>query len=147
MPFADVNGAALRYELSGTGPETIVLVHEMGGTLESWDDVAPALAAKRRTLRFDMRGSGHSEKTSGTLSIDTLADDLAAMLDRLGVNQPIAVAGCAVGGAVAIHFAARHAERVAGLVAMAPATFLPPERKGPALDISAPCHERIRRPL
>src|ERR1700748_282811 len=41
MDFAEINGVGLRYELSGHGARTLVLVHEMGGSLESWDDVAP----------------------------------------------------------------------------------------------------------
>ena len=43
MNWIEVNGTALRYELSGEGPSTLVLVHEMGGCLDSWDQVLPAL--------------------------------------------------------------------------------------------------------
>ena len=41
MNFVEVNGTALRYEMFGGGASTLVLIHEMGGTLESWDFVAP----------------------------------------------------------------------------------------------------------
>ena len=41
MNFIEVNGTALRYEMSGSGASTLILIHEMGGTLESWDPVAP----------------------------------------------------------------------------------------------------------
>ena len=51
MDFIEANGAGLRCELSGGGDRTLVLVHEMGGSLESWDDVAPRLAKSRRVLR------------------------------------------------------------------------------------------------
>ena len=61
MNWIDVNGAALRYDLSGAGDPTIVLVHEMGGTLDSWDHVLPALSRGRRVLRYDTRGAGQSE--------------------------------------------------------------------------------------
>ena len=44
MDFIELNGVGLRYELSGRGDRTLVLVHEMGGSLESWDDVAPRFA-------------------------------------------------------------------------------------------------------
>ena len=70
MDFLEVNGVALRYELSGGGPSTIVLIHEMGGTLESWGAVAPRLATTRRVLRYDFRGAGLSEKARGVLTID-----------------------------------------------------------------------------
>jgi len=50
--FTEVNGTALRYDLDGNGLSTLVLIHEMGGTLESWDLVAPLLSGKRRILRY-----------------------------------------------------------------------------------------------
>jgi hypothetical protein len=46
--FTEVNGTALRYDLDGNGLSTLVLIHEMGGTLESRDLVAPLLSGKRR---------------------------------------------------------------------------------------------------
>jgi 3-oxoadipate enol-lactonase len=84
VPFIEVNDVALRYELSGRGECTLVLIHEMGGSLESWDEVAPVLAANRRVLRYDTRGAGLSAKVRGALSIDTMVDDLAALLDEAG---------------------------------------------------------------
>lgn len=128
MAFIEVNGAALRYDLTGTGDKTLVLVHEMGGTLESWDDVLPALSQGRRVLRYDTRGAGLSEKIRGTANVDVMADDIAALLDHCGIKGRVAIAGIAVGGAIAIHFAARHASRTAALIPMGPATGIPPER-------------------
>jgi pimeloyl-ACP methyl ester carboxylesterase len=58
----------------------VVLIHEMGGTLESWDGVAPLLARHRRVLRYDTRGAGLSQKARGALSID-MTEDLAALMD------------------------------------------------------------------
>lgn len=129
MAFIEVNGAALRYELTGAGDKTLVLVHEMGGTLESWDDVLPALSKGRRVLRYDTRGAGLSEKIRGAGDIDQFADDVVGLLDALGIRGKVAIAGIAVGGAVAIHFAARHAARCAALIPMGPATGIPPERQ------------------
>ena len=107
MDFIELDGIALRYELCGTGDRTLVLVHEMGGTLESWDDVAPRLSESRRVLRYDTRGAGLSQKVRGVLGIDTMADDIAGLLDALGIEGKVALAGIAVGGAIALHFAAR----------------------------------------
>ena len=129
MAFIEVNGAALRYNLTGSSDKTLVLVHEMGGTLESWDDVLPALAKGRRVLRYDTRGAGLSEKIRGTADIDVMADDIAALLDALAIAGRVAIAGIAVGGAIAIHFAARHANRTAALIPMGPAVGIPPDRK------------------
>ena len=129
MPFIEVNGAALRYDVTGGGPATLVLVHEMGGTLDSWDLVLPALSHGRRVLRYDTRGAGLSEKIRGVADIDVLADDIAALLDALDIRAKVAIAGVAVGGAIALHFAARHAARTAALIAMGPAVGVPADRK------------------
>lgn len=126
--WIEVNGTALRYEVSGEGPGTLVLVHEMGGTLDSWDHVLPALSATRRVLRYDTRGAGQSEKLAATPTMALMADDIAALLDALAITGKVAVAGCAVGGGIAMTFALRHAARCAALIAMGPATGMAPER-------------------
>jgi 3-oxoadipate enol-lactonase len=120
MNWIETNGVGLRYELCGQGKRTIVLIHEMGGTLETWDLVFPRLCQKYRVLRYDMRGAGLSEKVRGNLTVETLADDLLALLEALGIAGRVILAGCAVGAAVAICFAGRHKERTGGLVAMSP---------------------------
>ena len=122
MDFAEINGAGMRFELSGAGEQTIVLVHEMGGSLESWDDAARLFATSRRVLRYDCRGAGLSQKIRGELSIDTMADDIAALLDHTGIAGKVALAGVAVGGGVALHFAARHPDRAGAVAAGSPAT-------------------------
>ena len=131
--WIEVNGTALRYEVSGTGPSTLVLVHEMGGTLDSWDHVLPALSATRRVLRYDTRGAGQSEKLAATPTMALMADDIAALLDSQGITGPVAIAGCAVGGGIAMTFALRHPARTAALIAMGPATGVAPERRAATL--------------
>jgi 3-oxoadipate enol-lactonase len=134
MDFIELDGVTLRYELSGKGDHTLVLVHEMGGSLESWDDVAPRFAESRRVLRYDTRGAGLSQKVRGELGIDTMADDIAALLDALGIAGKVALAGIAVGGAIALHFAARYPERTSAVAVGSPATGIAPERRAAALE-------------
>jgi len=134
MDFIELDGLSLRYELSGKGDRTLVLVHEMGGSLESWDDVAPRLAQSRRILRYDTRGAGMSQKVRGELGIDTMADDVAALLDALGIAGKIALAGIAVGGAIALHFAAQYPERTSAVAVGSPATGIEPDRRAAALE-------------
>ena len=134
MDFIEANGAGLRCELSGGGDRTLVLVHEMGGSLESWDDVAPRFAKSRRVLRYDTRGAGLSQKVRGELTLDTMADDIAALLDHFAISGKVALAGIAVGGAIALHFAARHSARTSAVVVGSPATGIAAERRGPALE-------------
>ena len=129
MNFIEVNGAALRYDLSGNGGSTLVLIHEMGGTLESWDLVRFRLAGKRKVLRYDTRGAGLSQKVSGALSIDTMTDDLVSLMDALGITGRVALAGVAVGGAIAMHTAFRHPQRVAAAAVTSPAVSISPDRR------------------
>jgi 3-oxoadipate enol-lactonase len=134
MDFIETNGVALRCELSGQGERTLVLVHEMGGSLESWDDVAPRFAASRRVLRYDTRGAGLSQKARGEITLDTMADDIAALLDNFAISGKVALAGIAVGGAIALHFAAQYKERTSAVVVGSPATGIAAERRAAALD-------------
>ncbi|MGQ7793591.1 alpha/beta fold hydrolase [Faunimonas sp. B44] len=127
----------LRYERLGKGPRTILLLHEMGGTLESWDYVVDLLAESYGVVRFDMRCTGLSEWKPGPVTIEDLSGDALALLDALGGTGPVAIAGCAVGAAVAIHFAAAFPARTAALVAMSPAIGLPEEAKAAALTRAA----------
>jgi 3-oxoadipate enol-lactonase len=137
MEFAEINGAGLRYALNGSGERTLVLVHEMGGSLESWDDAARRFAESRRVLRYDCRGAGLSQKVRGTLAIDTMADDIAALLDHTGVAGSVALAGVAVGGAIALHFAARHPDRTRAIAVGSPATGIAPDRRAAVLEYVA----------
>ena len=62
MPWIQANGASLRYTLSGSGQNTLVLVHEAGGCLDSYDEALPYLEKHFQVLRYDQRGFGFSEK-------------------------------------------------------------------------------------
>ena len=134
MDFVEANGVGLRCELSGAGERTLVLVHEMGGSLESWDEVAPRFAESRRVLRYDTRGAGLSQKVRGELGIGKMADDIAALLDNIGISGKVALAGIAVGGAIALHFAARYPERTSAVAVGSPATGVAPDRRAAALE-------------
>lgn len=119
MPWIEANGASLRYTLSGAGKDTLVLLHEAGGCIESYDDALPALEKHFRALRYDQRGFGFSEKVR-ELTFDGVVADLAALLDALNITTPVNLAGCAMGADYAVGFAARHPHRVAKLVIASP---------------------------
>src|SRR5262245_28721550 len=105
----------------------------MGGTLESWDLVVPLFSAKRRVLRYDTRGAGLSQKVRGPLSIDTMVDDLMALIDALGIAGRIALAGVAVGGAIALRAAVRRPDRVAAVAVSSPAVGIAADRRAAVL--------------
>jgi 3-oxoadipate enol-lactonase len=137
MNWIEVNGASLRYQVSGSGLATLVLIHEMGGTLDSWDRVLPALNSSRRVLRYDTRGAGLSEKIKSAVTWNQMADDLAALLDALGITGKVSLAGIAVGAAIAVHFAVRYPDRVAALVLHGPAVGVGEDRRQATLDRAA----------
>ena len=119
MPWIESNGASLRYELSGAGKETLVLLHEAGGCLESFDDALPGLQKDFRVLRYDQRGFGFSEKVR-EMTYEQVIGDLAGLLDALKITAPVYIAGCAMGSDFAVGFAARHPKRVAKLAIASP---------------------------
>ena len=128
MNFIEANGVSLRYAVEGSG-KPMVLIHEMGGTMESWGLRGAAARGKRRVVRYDTRGAGFSEKIRGALTIDTMTDDLIALLDGLGITEKVALAGTAVGGAIALHTAFRFPERIAAAIVTSPATSIPPANR------------------
>ena len=122
MNWIEANGVVLRYDLSGSGVDTVVLIHEAGGALESWDDIAPALQERFQVLCYDQRGFGMSERGL-PISLESMIADLAALLDALGIaDRPVHLVGTAIGGSIAMAFAARHPARVAGIVVSSPVT-------------------------
>ena len=59
MDWMEVNGAYLRYEVSGSGHQPLVLIHELGGALESWDEVLPTLEKHFRGATYHEVDAGH----------------------------------------------------------------------------------------
>lgn len=125
MKWVEVNGVSLRYDRRGTRGPVLVLVHEMGGTLESWDRVLAHLPTDIQVLRFDMRGAGLSEKLTSEITWKVMADDIAALLDHCDLVQPVVLSGCAVGAGIAMQFAVNYPNRTAGIVVMNPAIDVP----------------------
>jgi len=113
-----VNNVMLRYELTGSGKTTVVLIHDMGMNLEAWDELMPALNPGRRILRYDMRGFGLSEKFRTPVTIDDHIEDLHGLLDGLNIKDKVIVVGGSIGGAIALKFAARYPERVKAVVGL-----------------------------
>jgi len=137
MNWIEVNGTSLRYELSGEGPSTLVLIHEMGGSLDSWDQGLHSLNNGRKVLRYDTRGAGGSEKLRAPVTWNDMADDLKALLDALNINGKVGLAGIAVGGAIGMHFAVRYPDRAGALVAHGPATGASGDRRAQTLERAA----------
>ncbi|MGF6790367.1 alpha/beta fold hydrolase [Paraburkholderia sp. 35.1] len=112
----------MRYTSTGDRGRPLLLLHEMGGSLESWDPVLEHMPTDQRIIRCDARGSGGSEKIREPITLDTLADDIVLLLDHLAVTEAVDVAGVAIGGCLALTLAARFPQRVHRLAAINPPT-------------------------
>ncbi|MFC7660023.1 alpha/beta fold hydrolase [Pseudonocardia benzenivorans] len=122
---ADTVGAAdgtpLHIEESGPADADVTVVMAHGWTLDSrtWEPVARRLDAHARVLRYDHRGHGRSAPVDpSTMTIDQLADDMAAVVADRAPTGPLVLAGHSMGGMTIMALAERHpslvADRVAG---------------------------------
>ncbi|MCU0491975.1 MAG: alpha/beta hydrolase [Chloroflexaceae bacterium] len=109
-----VNGISLFYRDEGAGP-VVLLVHAFPLNGAMWESQVAALRGSYRVLVPDLRGFGQSQVTDGPTHMATMADDLVALLDSLGVAQ-VVLAGLSMGGYVGMAFARTHAGRLRGLV-------------------------------
>jgi 3-oxoadipate enol-lactonase len=128
MNWIDLDDIALRYELTGEGTQTVVLLHELGGSLESFDSLTPLLTASLRVLRYDLRGAGLSEKPRRAFSFGDHLEDLTKLLAALGIITPVHIAGVAAGAAIAVSFALEHPKLVRSLALCAPALSVDEDR-------------------
>ncbi len=133
MEWIEANGVSLRYTLSGKGTEVVVLVHEIGGAIESWDESMVEFEKEFQVLRYDQRGFGLSEKSSD-ITIESSVADLLGLLDALSISQACHLVAPAMGAAIAIAFAARYPTRVKRLVVSSPVCDGVPVAALPALE-------------
>lgn len=91
----------------------VILIHGWPLSADSWDDVALALAdAGHRVIAYDRRGFGRSSQPWTGYDYDTLADDLAAVLNYAAVDQPnqdgATIIGFSMGGGEVARYMSRH---------------------------------------
>lgn len=116
MPYLDTGRIGLFFEDAGADGTSVLLLHELGGSSESWRAVLPVLATDRRVLAVDFRCAGRSEKLVGGFSLADVADDLDALLAALNQTTAVDVIGAALGSLVGALLAIRHPERVRRLM-------------------------------
>jgi pimeloyl-ACP methyl ester carboxylesterase len=111
----DIDGATLAYDEDGHGKRTIAFVHGWCSKSAHWDRQVEHFAPAYRVVRWDRRGIGRSGAAAAAESPDRHAADLAVLLDHLGIDT-VTVVGHAGGGPATVAFAARHPDRVTGMV-------------------------------
>lgn len=112
--YAAVNGPNLYYETHGAG-RALLLLHGGLGSGAMFGPILPALAARHRVIAVDLHGHGRTADIDRPLDVRLMADDVAALIDHLGLDRP-AVVGFSLRGGVAFRTAAQHPDRVGRLV-------------------------------
>ena len=112
--YADVNGLHMYYETHGSG-RPIVLLHGGLGSGEMFGPVTGLLAANHQLIVPDLQGHGRTADIDRPLDIRLMADDIAALIDELGLDKPDVV-GFSLGGGVAFFTASKHPDHVRRLV-------------------------------
>lgn len=124
-----VNGIDTRYVLDDeSGGPWLTFVHQLGGDLSVWDQLAGHFRHQYTVMRYDMRGHGSSAIASGPFTVADLAGDLNALLDALGATTTHVV-GVSLGGMVAQEFALAHPSRLSSLTLADTASRTPPDAR------------------
>jgi aminoacrylate hydrolase len=112
--LALLDGGTLAYGVFGTGAP-LVLVSGLGGLADAWAPMLPALARRFRVVLHDHRGTGASSRCDRPYSVGSIAGDVLALMDHLGVATA-ALVGHSTGGAVGQHVALHAPARLSRLV-------------------------------
>jgi 3-oxoadipate enol-lactonase len=115
MPSVQCGDVTLSTVDRGQG-SPLVLVHGFPLDHSMWQSQIDGLADCCRVLALDLRGFGQSTVTPGTVTMQQMADDIAALLDGLQISEPVTFCGLSMGGYVAWQFALRHASRLRRLI-------------------------------
>ena len=113
MPQVDVDGLTINYALQGEG-EPLLLIPYTSADHACWAFQLPAYTEHFSCIAVDLPGSGESDKPPGPYSTEGQADQVAAFLGAIGIEEAH-VAGMSFGAAVGLHLAARHPGRVRSL--------------------------------
>jgi len=109
-----INNFRMFYEDIGQGLP-VVLIHGYPLNRAIWTPQVEKISSQYRLITPDLRGHGDSEATPEPYTMDLLADDIASLIQALQLNQPVVLGGLSMGGYVAMAFARRHPDMLAGL--------------------------------
>lgn len=118
MKRVSVNGVELAYRDESSREESgapVVFLHAFPLNQTMWDDQAPALCIRHRVITFDWRGFGESTLGAESATMNHFADDLAGLLNKLGVERAI-ICGLSMGGYAAFAFYRKYSDMVSALI-------------------------------
>jgi pimeloyl-ACP methyl ester carboxylesterase len=112
--YAEVNGISLYFEMYGAG-RPLILLHGGLGSGEMFGPALPVLSERHQVIAVDLQGHGRTADIDRPIDVRLMADDIAALIGRLGLDKPDLV-GYSLGGAVALQTAAKYPAVVGRLV-------------------------------
>lgn len=130
MPHLCVNGIQLYVEDTGQGGQSILFLHGLLFSSRMFDDQVEALKGRYRCVRLDFRGQGRSTVTRRGYDLDTLADDVIALIESLDLG-PCHLVGFSMGGMVGMRVALRRPALIKSLVLMNTSAEAENRRKRP----------------
>jgi pimeloyl-ACP methyl ester carboxylesterase len=110
----EANGISYYYEVHGSG-DTLLVLHGGLGSIDMFGPVLPMLAEGRQVIAVDLQGHGRTPLGGRGISLVDMGDDMAILLDKLGVKQADAL-GYSLGGGTALRLAVQHPAKVRRLV-------------------------------
>ena len=113
--YAPINGLKMYYEIHGKGAPVVLLHGAFMAITTNWTGTIAQLSKNRQVIAVEMQGHGRTADIDRDISSENLADDIAALLDYLKIQQAD-VLGYSMGGGVAMQVAIRHPEKVKKVV-------------------------------
>lgn len=111
MPKERIGDVSLYYEIHGNG-DPLLMIMGLGASSVSWgDDLVRELSRSFRTIIFDNRGTGQSDKPNIPYTLEMFANDAAGLLDALAIDRAHVI-GVSMGGMIAQEMALRHGPRL-----------------------------------
>jgi aminoacrylate hydrolase len=114
MPRISINDGSLYYERHGAG-FPVLMISGLGGLASFWHEQVAALSKRYEVITHDSRGVGESDPIRGGYTVDRMAGDVIALMDRLEIERAHLM-GHSTGGAIAQTLAIEHPKRVASIV-------------------------------
>jgi pimeloyl-ACP methyl ester carboxylesterase len=129
-----IDGVPIRYDVTGSGEPTLVLVHGWAFDRHLWDEQAPRLAARHRVVTLDLAGHGESGRQRAQWTLAALGEDVKAVVSAVAATKVVLV-GHSMGGPVVLEAARRMPERLRGVVLVD--TLLDVEERTPPEEVDS----------
>ena len=111
MPFLEQHDFTMHYEITDSGPETILLIHGNIASTRWWEKYIAYLPEGYRAVAMDLRGCGRSGHPTSGYTIRQFAADVHFLAEKLGLNR-FHLLGHSMGGQIALYYALHHSQMV-----------------------------------